>query len=200
MPADMRVLSVNTGRVATLQTTRGPVPSGIVKTAREGAVALAELGLDGDEQADPSVHGGPSRAVYAYPSEHYAFWQTVRAQAGAAPWGHVLPSGAMGENLTLVGLQESQVWVGDRLRFADCELLVSEPRTPCFKFNALMGFKQAAKLMVQSGWCGFYLAVIRTGSLSAGEEFELIPGPRELGIRELFKAQAGSPSASPPGT
>jgi len=100
-----------------------------------------------------------------------------------------LPPGSLGENLTLTGLLESQVCIGDLLRFADCELAVSEPRFPCFKFNAAMGFKQASNLMAANGWCGFYLAVRQPGSLRAGERFELIPGPREVGISELFRAR-----------
>ena len=135
------------------------------------------------------MHGGLSKAVYAYPVEHYAFWQTVRAQAKVAAWEDRLPAGFLGENLTLRGLQESQVWVGDRLRFADCELAVSEPRSPCFKFNAVMGFAQASKMMASSGWCGYYLTVIQTGTIRAGESFELVPGPREVGIPELFRAK-----------
>ena len=107
-------------------------------------------------------------------------------------WGgalQALPPGALGENLTLSGLREDQVWIGDVLRFADCRLAVSEPRFPCFKFNAAMGFRHAAKLMIQSAWCGFYLAVRVPGTLAAGEPFELIPGPREVGIAELFRAR-----------
>jgi MOSC domain-containing protein YiiM len=165
------------------------VMTGIGKRPVEGPVAVGPLGLTGDEQADLSVHGGPSKAVYAYPSEHYPFWQTVRAQAKAAAWGAALPPGSIGENLTLAGLLEDQVCIGDVLRFADCELAVSEPRFPCFKFNAAMGFSQASKLMVANGWCGFYLAVRRPGRLRAGEAFELIPGPREVGITELFRAR-----------
>jgi MOSC domain-containing protein YiiM len=165
------------------------VMTGIGKRPVEGPVAVGPLGLTGDEQADLSVHGGPSKAVYAYPSEHYPFWQTVRAQAKAAAWGAALPPGSIGENLTLAGLLEDQVCIGDVLRFADCELAVSEPRFPCFKFNAAMGFSQASKLMVANGWCGFYLAVRRPGTLRAGEYFELIPGPREVGITELFRAR-----------
>jgi len=165
------------------------VMTGIVKRPSDGPLQVGPLGLAGDEQADLSVHGGPGKAVYAYPSEHYPFWQTVRAQAKAAAWGAELPPGALGENLTLAGLLESQVWIGDVLRFADCELAVSEPRFPCFKFNAAMGFKQASKLMSANGWCGFYLAVRQPGSLRAGEGFELIPGPREVGIAELFRAR-----------
>lgn len=184
-----RLLSVNVGAVRPLEIEGRSVPSGIVKTARTGPVQAGPLGLDGDEQADPTVHGGLAKAVYAYPSEHLAFWQTVRAQAGVAPWDAVLPPGAMGENLSLAGLLENQVWVGDVLRFAGCELAVSEPRYPCFKFNAVMGFKHASKLMVQSAWCGFYLAVRQPGPLQAGEAFELVPGPREVGITELFRAR-----------
>ena len=165
------------------------VLSGIGKRGVSGPVELGPLGLAGDEQADLSVHGGLSKSVYAYPSEHYPFWQTVRAQARAAGWGDLLAPGAMGENLTLAGLLENQVWIGDVLRFADCELAVSEPRFPCFKFNAAMGFRQAAQLMSANGWCGFYLAVRVAGTLRAGEEFELVEGPREIGIAELFRAR-----------
>jgi MOSC domain-containing protein YiiM len=93
----------------------------------------------------------------------------------------------MGENLSLSGLLETQVWLGDRLCFDDAELVVSEPRQPCFKFNAVMGFAQAAKLMAQSGYCGFYLAVKRPGRLRAGAAFRLEPGPREVSIPELFR-------------
>ena len=100
-----------------------------------------------------------------------------------------MPSGFLGENLTLAGLLESQAWVGDVLRFADCALAVSEPRYPCFKFNAAMGFNQASKLMAQSGWCGMYLAVRVPGTLRAGEAFTLLPGPREVGIAELFRSK-----------
>ena len=94
----------------------------------------------------------------------------------------------MGETLTLDGLLESQVWVGDVLRFPQCSLSVSAPRQPCYKFNAAMGFAQAAKLMAQAGYCGFYLAVREPGSITAGETFELIPGPREVSIPELFRS------------
>jgi MOSC domain-containing protein YiiM len=190
----MKLLSVNTSAIQTLLIDGKSVPTGIRKTAREGAVEVAPLGLAGDEQADLSVHGGLSKAVYAYPSEHYPFWQTVRAQAKAAGWDTALPPGSLGENLTLAGLLESAVCIGDVLRFADCELAVSEPRFPCFKFNAVMGFNQAAKLMMQNGWCGFYLAVRTPGRLRAGESFELIPGPREVGISELFRAKTKNKS------
>lgn len=184
------LLSLNVGPARPLQIDGRELASGIVKVAVDQPVEVRPLGLEGDEQADPTVHGGLSKAVYGYPSEHYAFWQTVRAQAGVAAWGDRLPPGSMGENLTLSGLLENQAWIGDVLRFADCELAVSEPRYPCFKFDAVMGFKHASKLMVQSAWCGFYLAVRVPGRLRPGEAFELVPGPREVGVTELFRARA----------
>jgi len=164
------------------------VLSGINKRGVAGDVEVRPLGLAGDEQADPSLHGGLDKAVYAYPSEHYRVWQTVRAQAGLAAWDAELPPGFFGENLTLEGLLENQVWIGDVLKFAHCELAVAGPRQPCFKFNAVMGLGQASKLMVQSGYCGFYLAVRAPGTIAAGEAFELAPGPREVGIPELFRS------------
>lgn len=177
--------SVNLSEVQALQTPQGTVPSGIRKRPASGRVQVGPLGLAGDAQADLKVHGGETKAVYAYPTEHYPFWQTVRGQAKVVG---DLTFGAMGENLSLQGLLEQQVWMGDRLRFPDCELIVTAPRIPCFKFAAVMGFAQAVSLMAQSGYCGFYLAVHREGSLAAGEAFELIPGPRELRIDEHFRA------------
>lgn len=186
----MKLLHINVGRAEALQAADQTVLSGIRKRAVDGPVEVGAMGLAGDEQADLSVHGGLAKAVYAYPIEHYPFWQTVRAQARAAEPDAELPSGSMGENLTLQGLLENQVWIGDVLRFPGCELAVSEPRFPCFKFNAVMGFNQAVKMMTQSGWCGFYLSVRSPGLLRPGEAFELIPGPREVGIVELFRSRS----------
>lgn len=123
---------VNVAVVSDIQAGARSVRSAIGKRPVSGPVAVAPLGLDGDEQADLTVHGGLSKAVYAYPIEHYPFWQTVRAQAGVAPWDQRLTPGSLGENLTLAGLLENQVWIGDVLRFPGCELAVSEPRLPCF--------------------------------------------------------------------
>lgn len=189
MVAMPRLLSLNLGVVQPLTVAGRSVPSGIAKRPREGPVMARPLGLDGDEQADPSVHGGLSKAVYAYPVEHHPFWQTVRAQAGVAAWGEALPPGLFGENLTVSGLLENQLWIGDVLRFPDCDLAVSEPRYPCDKFNAVMGFAHAAKLMTQSAWCGWYLAVRVPGTIAAGQDFTVVPGPREVGITELFRAR-----------
>ena len=185
----MKLQSLNVSVARCVEINGRQVMTAIGKRGVSGPLAVRPLGLEGDEQADLSVHGGLSKAVYAYPSEHYPFWQTVRAQAQVSLWDEPLPDGFMGENLTLTGLLETQVWVGDVLRFANCDLAVSEPRFPCFKFNAAMGFNQASKMMSANAWCGFYLAVRVPGTLAAGEHFELLPGPREVGITELFRAR-----------
>jgi MOSC domain-containing protein YiiM len=181
--------SLNVSRAIAVPINGQSVMTGIFKKPVSGPLAVKPMGVEGDEQADPSVHGGLSKAVYAYPLEHYPFWKTVRAQAKVAGWDDELAPGAMGENLSLSGLLESEVCVGDLLRFPDCELAVSEPRFPCFKFNAAMGFNQAAKLMGQNAWCGFYLAVRTPGTIEAGQRFELVHGPREVGIQELFRSK-----------
>jgi MOSC domain-containing protein YiiM len=184
----MRAISVNVGTTRHLFAGGRQVQSAIGKRGVEGDVEVRPLGLVGDEQADLSVHGGLDKAVYAYALEHYRFWQTVRAQARQQLWDEALPPGFLGENLTIEGLLEPQVFIGDVLRFARCELAVAAPRQPCFKFNAAMGFAQASKLMVQSGYCGFYLAVRRPGFIAAGESFELVAGPREVSVTEIFRS------------
>lgn len=189
MPRSGRVLSVQVGVAQPLLIQGREVLSAYGKRPVQAPVAVRRLGLQGDEQADPSVHGGLSKAVYAYPVEHYAFWRTVRAQARVAAWDAELPFGALGENLTLSGLTETEAWIGDVLRFPHCALAISEPRYPCFKFEHAMGFRQSARLMVQSGYCGFYLAVREEGHVSPGDPFELVPGPREVSIAELFAAR-----------
>lgn len=192
MNAHRQLLSVNVAQVTPMLIQGRQIMTGIQKRsvsslAAPHTIAVGPLGLQSDEQADPTVHGGLSKAVYAYPSEHYAFWQTVRSQAGQQAADEALPHGMLGENLTLSGLLEADAFVGDVLKFPHCTLAISEPRQPCYKFEAVMGFKQAAKMMAQSGYCGFYLAVRQGGTISAGESFELIPGPRQVSIQELFK-------------
>lgn len=183
------LLSLQSAPARRVQINGRAILTAIHKQPVAGAVQVARLGLDGDEQADLSVHGGLDKAVYAYPSEHYRFWREARAQAGVSGIDEALPFGSVGENLTLQGVLETDVWVGDVLKFADCELRVTQPREPCYKFNAAMGFGGAAKAMAQSSFCGFYLAVDQSGRISAGESFELVRGPRRLSITESFKAK-----------
>lgn len=184
-----QVLSLQTGHARRVRIHERNVLTAIHKQPVAGLVAVMPLGLAGDEQADLSVHGGLDKAVYAYPSEHYAFWRQARADAGLGGIDDALPWGSLGENLSLAGLLETGVWVGDVLQFAHCALRVTQPREPCYKFNAAMGFSQASKLMAQQGCCGFYLAVDVPGTLQAGEAFELVAGPRRLGIPEMFRAK-----------
>lgn len=184
-----KLLSVQAGQVRKVLIQGRLVPSALRKVAQSGPVQLAALGLLADEQADLTVHGGLDKAVYAYPAEHYDFWRAARAEAGLDAIDTSLDFGALGENLSLQGLLEADAWVGDELHFAHCRLRVTEPREPCFKFNAAMGFSGASKLMAQSGFCGFYLAVDTPGTLSAGEDCELVPGPRRVSIAERFAAK-----------
>lgn len=190
--ATVRLHSLQTGKAERITTADGrSFLTAYGKRPRTGPVMAGPLGLEGDEQADPTVHGGRSKAIYAYPLVHYAFWKTVRSQARAQLWEESPEPGLMGENLTLEGLIEGQVWIGDRLRFPHCVLAVSEPRMPCGKFDALMGFRQASKMMAQSGYCGFYLSVIIDGPLQAGECAEVLPGPRAVSIAEAFRSKLG---------
>ena len=184
-----QLLSVQVGRARRLKMGERSILTAYGKQSVADAVAVMPLGLLGDEQADLSVHGGLEKAVYAYPAEHYAYWRAARREAGLGQIDDSLPPGSLGENLTLAGLLETGVWAGDVLRFPGCELRVTLPREPCYKFNAVMGFGRASKLMAQTGFCGFYLAVQVPGTLRAGEAFEVIPGRRNVSIPALFAAK-----------
>jgi len=165
-----RLLSVQTGRAAPL----GPaeVTSAIVKTARQGAVAVTRLGLDGDEQADLSVHGGAEKAVYAYAAAHYPQWAMELPQLAAQFTG-----GAMGENLTVAGLEETAICVGDIHLVGSALLQVCQPRQPCFKFALRHDNKHLPKAMVRIGYSGWYYRVLRVGQLQAGDTLTLAQRP-----------------------
>ena len=185
----MQLLSVNIAQAKPLLASGRKVLSAIGKRAVSGSVPVMPMGLLGDEQADLSVHGGLDKAVYAYSLEHYGFWRAARRQFGASMFDEELPHGFMGENLTISGLLESDVFVGDELLFPHCRLRVEAPREPCFKFAAVMGFARAGKLMVQGARCGFYLSVVETGSLISGEDFTLIEGARRLSIADAIRGK-----------
>ena len=184
-----QLLSIQVGTARRVTMDGRSILTAIAKQTVAGALPVLPLGLLGDEQADLSVHGGLEKAVYAYPSEHYAYWQAARREAGLGLIDGSLPHGSLGENLTLRGLLETDVWAGDVLKFPDCELRVTLPREPCYKFNATIGFARASRLMAQSGFCGFYLAVQSPGTLRAGDAFEVIAGRRGVGIPTLFAAK-----------
>ncbi len=186
-----RVLSVQVGMSRFLRVGERTLRSAIRKQPIEGPVPVGPLGLAGDEQNDLSVHGGLSKAVYALPQQHLAWWSAQRQTAGVSLFDETIVPGQLGENLSLEGVDEQEVCIGDRLQFAGGVLLrVTEPRQPCAKFNAVMGYERAGRDMVQSGRCGFYLAVEVPGSLKAGEAFELQSGPRETSIAQALQHKA----------
>lgn len=175
----MRVLSVSVGLPHQVEWRNAVVATAIHKVAVTGPVEVRRLNLAGDRQADLSVHGGPDKAVYAYPSEHYAFWREELP-------GVALPWGAFGENLTVEGLTETELRVGDVLRIETAEFVVTQPRLPCFKLNARFQRPDMVKRFLRSGRTGFYLAVVTEGQLAAGDAIELLPTDRSaIGVTEV---------------
>jgi MOSC domain-containing protein YiiM len=174
----MKVISVNVGLPGLLPAGDRIVMSGIVKQPVAGPVLVRTLNLDGDGQADLSVHGGVDKAVYAYPSEHYALWQEeLRLD---------LPWGAFGENLTITGLAEETTNVGDRLGIGTAVFEVSQPRLPCFKLEAKFQRNDMIKRLLDTRRTGFYLRVVQEGTLRAGEPIVVIQQhPARLSIREI---------------
>ena len=183
--------SVHIGQVRPLKVGERVIRSAITKQAVSVPVQVAALGLHGDEQEDLSVHGGVRKAVYALPRQHLAWWRAQRQQAVASLFDEPIEPGQLGENLSLEGVDEQTVFIGDALHFSGGVVLrVTEPRQPCSKFNAIMGYERAGKDMVLSGRCGFYLAVERAGHLQAGEIFTVQPGPRETSIASALQHKA----------
>jgi MOSC domain-containing protein YiiM len=163
----MKLISVNVSRPRLVVRDGQTVSTGIYKEPVAGRVMLRTLNLDGDRQADLEVHGGPTKAAYAYPSEHYAYWR------GELP-GAELSWGMFGENFTTEGLDEAGVHVGDHFRVGDAELMVTEPRMPCYKLGIKFGRADIIKRFLASGRTGFYFSVRREGEVGAGDAFELI--------------------------
>lgn len=184
------LVAIQTGQVRPLMVGGRKLASAIGKTTVAGPIEVGVLGLAGDEQADLSVHGGLSKAVYALPSEHLLWWQAQRQAHGATMFEETLTPGYLGENLSLQGLLEHELFIGDRLDFGDVVLRVTAPREPCGKFNAVMGYAQAAKDMVHSGRCGFYLAVEQAGFLQAGASCQVLPGSRSTRVSEALHQKA----------
>jgi MOSC domain-containing protein YiiM len=193
----MKLISINSGKVGPLFTNQhsdhtvvmsGIKKSGISDINQPGPVEINSLGVIGDEQADLTVHGGIEKAIYVYPHEHYSFWNALLSRELKKPVD--LESGAMGENFTITGLLEAEVYVGDTLQIGDLEFVVTKLREPCFKFNARMGYKGAAKAMLQSGYCGWYMRVITPGTLIAGSAINHRPGKQETAIADQVRAIA----------
>ena len=180
----MRVLSVNVGLPREVAWRGKPVTTGIFKEPVAGRVPLRRLNLDGDRQADLRVHGGPDKAVYAYPSEFYELWSRERPELDFGP-------GTFGENLTTEGLLDGDVSVGDRFRVGTAELVVTQPRLPCFKLGIKLGRDEFVTEFLERGLLGFYFAVAREGEVEAGDPIvELERDPRGFSVTEIARLYA----------
>lgn len=174
----MKIISVNVGQPRQLPWNNGAVATSIFKAPVAGRVRVQRLNLEGDNQADLTVHGGPNKAVYAYPSEHYAYWRDELRND--------LPWGIFGENLTTSGLNESEVYVGDRYQVGTAELVVTQPRTPCYKLGIRFGDPGMIKRFLQSRRSGFYFAVAEEGEVEVGDGVKLLDrGTNTISIADL---------------
>ncbi len=178
----MRLLSVNVGLPRNVFWQGRTVSTAIFKDPVEGSLRVGRLNLEGDRQADLTVHGGPTKAIYTYPSEHYAFWREQLP-------GTVLDWGAFGENLTTEGLEESSISIGDRYRIGTARLVVTEPRMHCFKLGIRFGDPGLIKRFLQSERSGFYFGVEGEGRVEAGDAIELLEKNPEsdLRVREVIQ-------------
>jgi len=163
----VKLISLNVGLPRIVESNGEPVTTGIFKDPKQGPVMLRTLNLDGDRQADLTVHGGVSKAVYGYPVEHYEFWRRELPDME-------LPFGMFGENFTTEGLFEDSLNVGDRFRIGEAELMVTEPRLPCYKLRIKFGRTDILRRFLHSRRTGFYFAVVKEGEVEAGDEFELL--------------------------
>lgn len=171
----MRIVSVNVGLPREVMWHGRVVTTGIYKEPVAGRVMMRRLDLDGDGQADLTVHGGEFKAVYCYPLAHYAYWKKELP-------GRELPTGIFGENFTVDGRVEGGaddsledvVQLGDRFSVSTGEVIVTQPRLPCYKLGVRFGSDDMVKRFLASGRSGFYLAVTREGEVGAGDEMKRI--------------------------
>ena len=177
----MKLLSVNVSRPKEVNYNGQRVSTGIFKEAVAGRVRLRQHNLEGDGQGDLAVHGGPAKAVYAYPAEHYAYWREQLP-------GRELPWGMFGENFTTEGLREEEVRIGDRFCIGTAEVLVTTPRIPCFKLGIKFGEMEMVKRFLASRRTGFYLAVGQEGEVGAGDAIELLGrDPSSLTVADILR-------------
>jgi MOSC domain-containing protein YiiM len=163
----MKLLSVNVGLPREVIWKGKTVMTGIFKEPVQGRVMLRSLNLEGDGQADLTVHGGLDKAVYAYPVEHYDYWQHELPDTD-------LPWGMFGENLTIEGILEQDVNIGDRFRIGAAEVMVTQPRMPCYKLGIKFGRTDIVKRFLDSQRSGFYFSVIQEGEVETGDDLEMI--------------------------
>ena len=181
----MKIVSLNVGLPRLVIRNGEPVSTGIFKEPIAGRVVLRTLNLDGDRQADLSVHGGPEKAAYVYPSEHYAFWKQELSDME-------FPYGMFGENFTTTGLLETDIHIGDRFQIGEAEVMVTQPRLPCYKLGLRFGRTDIIKRFLVSERTGFYLSVLKEGEVGAGDEFDLIErnasGVRVVDVTRLYSS------------
>jgi MOSC domain-containing protein YiiM len=163
----MKIISLNVGLPREVSWHGHLVTTGIFKSPVSGRVALRTLNLDGDRQADLTVHGGAYKAVYCYPLEHYEYWKKELP-------GRDLPMGTFGENFTTEGLLENSVYLGDRFSVGSGEVVVTQPRLPCYKLGVRFQSDDMVKRFLASGRGGFYVAVVREGEVEAGDEIKVL--------------------------
>ena len=175
----MKLISLNAARPRLTIYKGASINTGIFKKPVSGRIALRTLNLDGDQQADLSVHGGPDKAVYAYPSEHYGFWRGELSKMDLS-WG------VFGENFTTEGLGEDELHVGDRFSIGSAVLMVRQPRMPCYKLAAKFQRDDMIERFLLSGRSGFYFSVEQEGEVEQGESFELLSrNPDGITIAEV---------------
>jgi MOSC domain-containing protein YiiM len=181
----MRVLSVNVGSPKQVQVRNAIVMTSIFKSPVEGRVAVRRHNIAGDRQSDLTVHGGPYKAVYCYPGEHYSFWREQLP-------GMDLSSGMFGENLTTEGLIEDAVYIGDQFRVGSSVLQVTQPRMPCFKLGIRFGRADMVKKFWHSGRSGIYFSVMEEGDVAAGDLIERTArGPEAVSITDVVRLYRG---------
>jgi len=164
----MKLISVNCGLPREVDWHGRPVVTSIYKDPVQGRVALRRLNLDGDRQSDLTVHGGEHKAVYCYPLQHYADWRQELPP-------RELPHGIFGENFTIEGgPDEESAYIGDRFSVGTAEVVVTQPRLPCYKLQIRFGMDDMIKRMLTNGRTGFYLAVTREGEVEAGDEIKFL--------------------------
>ncbi len=180
-----RVVSVNVGMPKQVQAGHATVLTSIFKSPVHGRVAVRGHNIEGDRQSDLTVHGGPNKAVYCYPAEHYPYWKEQLPDMD-------LPYGAFGENLTTEGITEDAVSIGDRLRVGSAVLQVTQPRMPCFKLGIRFGRADMVKRFWKSGRSGIYFAVVEEGDVAAGDLVERIAeGPEEISVADVVRLYQG---------
>lgn len=163
----MKVISVNVGVPKEVNWKGKTVLTGIFKDPVAGKVKLKSLNFQGDQQADLTVHGGVTKAVYAYPLEHYDYWRHKLPEMNLS-WG------IFGENLTIEGLLEEEVNIGDRFRLGGAEIMATEPRMPCYKLGIRFGRNDIVKKFLDSRLTGVYFSVLKEGDVGVGDTLELI--------------------------